>query len=441
MSTANISITDIEQQARDYIAALPTEQGNWLTQQRNAAAQHISDLGLPLRKQEDWRYTSVDPLLKQQFHATPSQETAINPDQIRQHFLPDEIAARLVFVDGLFHAGLSSLHADGLQISSLRQAMQDGRNDLLGGIGQLSGQPQHVFSALNFATMYDGMLLHIAADTRLQRPIELLHISTAAAQGRSINSRHLIRMEKHARATLFERYVSLEADTAYFNNLVLEIELAETAGLKHERVQNESAQAYHLCDLFIRLHEQAHYHGVNAAVGAAWSRTFVHNRFNQPGANCELDGLYLAGDKQLVDFHLDIDHAVPGCASRENFKGILYGAGRAVFDGLIRVQEQAQKSDAHLSNNNLILSRQAEIDTKPQLEILADDVKCSHGTTVGQLDAQAMFYLRSRGLNEQQARQLLSVGFAVDVLEQLDSDSLREQLTDLINARVSGKTA
>ena len=302
-------------------------------------------------------------------------------------------------------------------------------------MGSLSGVGEHGFSALNLATMQDGAVIQITAGQKLETPIELLHVATKAAAGRSLRPRHLVILEADASATLVERYLSLD-EVSYFNNLVCEVVLQERASLKHQRVQQESLQAYHLTELYIGLQAGAHYQGVSIALGGAWSRTTINNRFAAPGANCELDGLYLAGAGQLVDFHLDVDHAVPGCDSRENFKGILNGQGRAVFDGRILVREQAQKSSAHLSNANLMLSRKAEIDTKPQLEILADDVQCSHGTTVGQLDPLALFYLRSRGLNEDQARRLLCLGFAQEILDRFESESLREQLGEAIRQRV-----
>ncbi len=278
-------------------------------------------------------------------------------------------------------------------------------------------------------------MIRITAGQLLEKPIELLHVATKAAAGRTQRPRHLIILEADASATLVERYLALD-EVSYFNNLVCEIVLQERASLKHQRVQQESLQAYHLSEIYLGLAAEAHYQGVSAALGGAWSRTTINARFTAPGANCELDGLYLAGEGQLVDFHLDVDHAVPGCNSRENFKGILNGQGRAVFDGRILVREQAQQSNAHLSNANLMLSRKAEIDTKPQLEILADDVQCSHGTTVGQLDSEALFYLRSRGLNEDQARRLLCLGFAQEILDRFETESLREQLGEAIHQRL-----
>jgi Fe-S cluster assembly protein SufD len=237
------------------------------------------------------------------------------------------------------------------------------------------------------------------------------------------------------RANLVERYLSLD-DSACFNNIVSEISLGEGARLNHQRVQTENLKTYHLSDIYLDLNANAHYAGVYASVGAAWSRVSIHNRFSAENARCELDGLYMAGDGQLSDFHLDVDHSLPNCSSRENFRGILHGMGKAVFDGSIQVAKGAQKSEAHLHNANLMLSRSAEIDTKPQLKILADDVQCSHGTTIGQLDPDAIFYLRSRGLSEIEAKNLLSLGFAGEILDRFDCETVRSELEVLIKQRL-----
>jgi Fe-S cluster assembly protein SufD len=310
---------------------------------------------------------------------------------------------------------------------------------VLSSVGLVSGVGDHGFAALNLATMHDGAVIRIGAGVRLSQPIELLHVTTRGAEARALRSRHLLLLDEGASASLIERYLTLDNEVGCFNNLVCEIKLAKGARLIHQRVQMESAQTYHLSDLHLELAAQTCYQAVQVSLGGAWSRTSLRAGFAESGAVCELSGLYMVGDGQLTDIHLDVDHAVPHCDSRANFKGILHGAGKAVFDGSILVREQAQKSNAHLQDANLILSRQAEIDAKPQLVILADDVQCSHGATVGQLDPQAVFYLRSRGLDEQQARQLLCVGFASEILEQFESESLRRQLADLIRQTVERK--
>lgn len=424
-----------QQAAERYIESLPSQGGEWLAQQRRAAVTRFAEVGFPHAKLEAWKYTGVDGLLQQGFDAT-DEVRAYPRDAVVAQYLEEPVAGRLVFVDGVYRSELSACATAGVTIGSLRAAMANSDRPVLEAVGALSGMGDHGFAALNLATLRDGAVIRIAADTQMEQPIELLHVATKGAAGQALRTRHLIMLEADASANLIERYVALDDECAYFNNLVCEISLAERARLTHQRVQMESRRAYHLCDLHLGLQADARYHGINAAVGGAWSRTTIHNRFIDQGAGCELDGLYLAGDGQLVDFHLDVDHAVPRCESRENFRGILHGAGKAVFDGLIRVREQAQKSDAHLHNANLMLSRRAEVDTKPQLVILADDVQCSHGTSVGQLDPQMIFYMKSRGLDEQKARQLLCLGFAGEIVERFESEALREQLTEAIRQQV-----
>lgn len=428
------AVSEFQEATQHYIAGLPLDHGAWLTDHRWSAAMRFSDLGFPDKRQEAWRYTSVEGLLEQGF-VTSDSDREVAGTEFEHHFLDGPTAGRVVFVDGVFQPSLSDTHIPGVRISNLRSAMETSDLDILRSVGTLSGPGTHGFSALNMATMRDGALIRVSGGSRLDAPIDLISLSTSSASGRAMRPRHLVILEQGAQATLVERYMSLY-DGSYFNNLVCEVLLEEGARLVHQRVQQESLSAYHLADLHIGLQADASYRGVNLAIGGAWSRTMISNCFAAPGASCELHGLYLAGEGQLVDFHLDVDHAVPGCNSRENFKGILYGNGRAVFDGRILVRKQAQKSNAHLSNANLMLSRRAEADTKPQLEILADDVLCSHGTTVGQIDPQALFYLRSRGLSEERARRVLCLGFASEILEQFQSTGLQDHLAGLIQQKI-----
>jgi Fe-S cluster assembly protein SufD len=247
--------------------------------------------------------------------------------------------------------------------------------------------------------------------------------------------RHVIDLADGAEARIIERYVSL-GESLYCTNSVLEVSLGKGARLDHDRVQLESRNAYHITGFYLSQAEDSRYRGVNLGLGGAWARTDLVVRFAGEHADCDLKGLYLAGDGQVMDYHLDVNHAVPHCASREAFKGILYGKGRAVFDGDVRVEVDAQKSDAHLSNKNLILSRNAEIDTKPQLEILADDVKCSHGTTVGQIEPEMLFYLRSRGIAAPIARRMLCLGFAGEIIDALGTEALRAYVADEVGRRL-----
>ncbi|MET0028420.1 MAG: Fe-S cluster assembly protein SufD [Candidatus Thiodiazotropha sp.] len=418
-----------------YIDGLPRESGDWLLGQRQAAAQRFSDIGYPQSRQEAWKYTGIDGLLSHEFETVETDREFPRHAVIRQ-YLKEPVAGRLVFVDGEYQADLSEVQAPGLHLGSLRAAMASGDRQALSRVGILSGVGEHGFAALNLATLHDGAVIRVEEGVQIESPLELLHVTTRASEGCALRSRHLVILGADSSASLIERYISLDDSVSCFNNLVCEVSLARGARLNHQRVQLEGRQTYHLSEVHLGLEADAHYQGVQASLGGAWSRTLIHNQFNASGANCELDGLYMAGDGQLTDIHLDVDHAVPHCDSRENFKGILSGAGKAVFDGLIQVREQAQKSNAHLHNANLMLSRRAEIDTKPQLVILADDVQCSHGTTVGQLDSQALFYLRSRGLDPVRARHLMCLGFAGEIIDRFSSESLRETLNEVIRRKI-----
>ncbi|MGD9170561.1 MAG: Fe-S cluster assembly protein SufD [Candidatus Thiodiazotropha sp.] len=431
-----MSMANYRESAQRTIDSLAHDSGDWLIEQRRAALKRMTELGFPHARQEAWRYTSVEGLLHKEFtSATPVLDS---PHEIViDHMLNEPVTARLVFVDGIYHPGLSTgLEQPGLKVGNLRAAMARGDQTVLRTVGNLSGMGEHAFAAMNMATQQDGAVIQLSEGIRVEQPIELLHVTTGQSSGYAQQIRHLIALQENASATLIERYLSTGDDTDYFNNIVCEISLAQGASLNHQRVQQESRHAYHLCDFYLLLGQDARYQGVNAALGGAWSRTELHNRFSGEGAACEVDGLYLAGDGQLTDFHLDVEHSVPHCSSRENFKGILHGAGRAVFDGLIQVGVDSQKSQAHLHNANLMLSTQAEVDTKPQLVILADDVQCSHGTTVGQLDPQALFYLRSRGIDAQRARRLLCLGFASDIIDRFETASLRQQIGSELERRM-----
>ncbi|PUB87646.1 MAG: Fe-S cluster assembly protein SufD [gamma proteobacterium symbiont of Ctena orbiculata] len=416
------------QAAQTTIESLPGDSGDWLIPQRQAAVKQMLDLGIPHARQETWRYTSVDGLLSKELR--PNHRVSDRPvERLDIAPLEEPVAARLVFVDGSYSPELSTGGSQrGYRLGSLRSAMATGDQSVLRSVASLSGTGDHLFAAMNLACLQDGAVIQLSPGVVIEQPVELLHITTNRKGRHGQQIRHLIELDTDASVKLIERYLSVDDDSDYFNNIVCEISLAEDAEFRHERVQQESDAAYHLCRIHIDLGRNASYRGVTAALGGAWSRTELYNRFSGEGAAFEVDGLYAAGEGQLCDFHLKVDHAVPNCRSREAFKGVLHGAGRAVFDGLIQVKADSQKSEAHLHNANLMLSSRAEVDTKPQLVILADDVQCSHGTSVGQLDEQALFYLRSRGIDGHQARRILCLGFAGEILDRFATVSLREQI-------------
>ena len=415
-------------------AQLPGRGLEWLERRRGHAAEQFEALGFPTRKHEAWRYTSLDALLGENFAPVTEPFTALDDPDIDGLVSAEGDSYLLVIANGRLVPGLSRLHGlpAGVRVQSLQEALASDPERLSGWLGRAAGEPRHAFSALNSALLNDGLFVNVQAGCMVDKPIEVLFLSLALDDAILSQPRSLVVLEAGASATLVERYAS-PGRSVYFNNALVEVLLQEDARLQHYRVQEESLNAYHLSALHVRLAGDSDYAGTNLALGGAWSRTECSVEFGAGGARSELKGLYLVGDRRFADFHLDVRHSVADCASREQFKGIVLGRGRAVFDGRILVDRDAQRSDAHLSNANLLLSRSAEVDTKPQLEIYADDVKCSHGTSVGQLDPQQLFYLRSRGIREADARQMLCLGFAAEILEGCTVAGLQE----LVQTRLS----
>lgn len=416
---------------------LPGSGLDWLEAERNNALARVRAEGVPSARQEGWRYTGLKTLVEQPFLRYAEPVTGVEEEDLEEVLVPGLDAHRVVLVNGRFVAGLSSLGAlpAGVRAGSLREILESDPDAVADRLTKVAGDGAHVFSALNTAGMDDGFVLLVGGGALVERPIELVHLSVGMDEPRVAQPRHLVVLEEGAQASLIERYVSL-GESLYCTNSVLELSLGRAAVLRHQRIQLESANAFHITGVYLRQGAGSRYLGVNVGLGAAWARTDLVVRFAGQHAECDLKGLYLAGDKQVMDHHLDIDHQVPHCSSRETFKGVLYGKGRAVFDGRIHVAVDAQKTDAQLSNKNLLLSRNAEIDTKPQLEIHADDVKCSHGTTVGQIDPQMLFYLRSRGISAPLARRMLCLGFAGEIIEALGPEPLREYVAEQVGRRL-----
>ncbi|HEY9198426.1 MAG TPA: Fe-S cluster assembly protein SufD [Gammaproteobacteria bacterium] len=471
----NASLEQVPEQLRqplqhfqDLIAAgaagLPGRGSDWLDMQRVFAVKEFLQHGFPTRADEEWRYTSLERVLDQPWslRTLPSAAADFTTDTLSSLSLTDKAAARLVFLDGRWNPALSELPAAaapelrtgshtglraGLRIGSLRNALETEPDTLADWLGQAVLQTQDPgraepftlpsFAAFNTALLDDGAWIRIPAGLHLDGPIELIYLCTAEnGDTPVVQPRNLIVLEDGAAATVVEHYAGQHTG-AYFTNALTEVLLGDGAQLEHVRLQDESPGARHLSNIYLRQGAASRYRGYHVSLGALWSRTEFHNPMAAEQAHCALDGLYIAGDRQLTDVHLDIDHAVPECSSRERFKGVLIGRGRAVFDGRIRVRVDAQKTDAQLSNDNLLLSRDAEIDTKPQLEIYADDVKCSHGTTVGQLEPAQIFYLRARGIGLAAAQRMLCMGFATELLEGCSVAGLRDRVEQRLAQRLN----
>jgi Fe-S cluster assembly protein SufD len=420
----------IEQHYRDRVAAIqPHLFGHdlpWLLNSRDTAISTFNELAFPDRKQEPWRYTSPSSLLGHRFQPATEAFEALHMPDIEEFLLEDVDTHRLVFANGRFNPVLSDvegLPAD-VSITSLCLAIQDRSDQLALWLGKLARNGRDAFTAMNGAEMNDGLFIHVPDGQIVEKPIEVLFLTVGLTEAIVFQPRNLIVLGQGARATLVERYAS-SGTSLYFNNGISETVLEQGANLQHYRLQVESQNAYHLHTNFVALAADSAYNSSGYSLGGCWSRSDTELRFAAEGAQAELSGLFTVGDRQLNDMRLNIDHAVPGCHSESNYRGLLYGAGKGVFDGRIVVGVDAQQTQAHLNNANLLLTRKAEIDTKPQLEIYADDVKCSHGTTVGQLEESQLFYMRSRGIAADEAQRMLSLGFAEEILDRCSIGPLR----------------
>jgi Fe-S cluster assembly protein SufD len=413
----------------------------WLREIHGHGCEAIAELPVPNRKQEAWRYTSIEGLLQQELTPALAPTRTWTYEELEPWIGPAEDVYRLVFVNGQCIPRLASRLElpTGVTLGSLRAALGTDPELLATWLNHTQAHTDHLFSALNTALIHDGLLLHIAAGVQLDRPIEVIYLNLEQDKPMLTQPRNLVVLQAGARAMLVERYIGTEA-SVYFHNQVSELVLREHASLKHYRLQEESMAAWHLASLYLSQDGHSHYQGTSLSFGGRWARTEYQVRFRHEASRCDLNGLYTVGKGQLADFHLDVRHSVPGCTSRECFKGILYGKGRAVFDARILVDKQAQHSDAQLRNDNLMLVRDAEVDTKPQLEIYADDVQCSHGTTVGQLDPQQVFYLRSRGIDTESARRMLCLGFAGEVIDSIELPELREHVAGRLAATIRALT-
>lgn len=388
--------------------------------------------GLPGKKQEDWKYTSLWQLGQEQFVYQLS-EHSLDADTIDRLALVSH-AYRLVIVDGVFQPELSRL--EGLPQGVTLQAISGLDDDIAEQINQQIDLEKPGFNALNTMLFSEGLYLHITKDVVLSQPIELIVVNAGKTANLAVHLRHLVRLEAGAKATLVEHYVSADATASGLNDIVTEVALAQDAQLEHYKLQHESVATYHIATMAAQQAAGSHWHNANISLGAKLARNDVHSRLEGEAAHVSMSGLYLVAGDQHVDNHTRIDHSVAHTSSDEVYKGVLDEKSHAVFNGKVFVHKDAQKTDANQSNHNLLLSRGCEIDTKPEMEIYADDVKCGHGSTVGQIDMDQLFFLRARGLDEVAARSLLTFAFAVDVLERLPSDELKQALSTVIEQRL-----
>ncbi len=414
---------------------------------RDDAFRCFDRLGFPNTRLEDWRFTNIAPITETPFQA---QAAAGGLDRgiLDTLHLPRSGGPELVFVNGHFSPELSAASGlpPGVRVRSLAAAvagdaggLDAAEADSLGAVaahlGRLARFENHAFTALNTAFLRDGAVIEVDGGVVFERPIHLLFVSSSGAVPVLSQPRVLLVAGASSEVRVVESHAGV-GDTPYLSNTVTEVAVADNAVVDHYTVVRQADDAFHVGTLAVRLGRASNFSSHAITAGGAIVRNEAGVVLGGEGGECTLNGLYLANGRQLIDNQTTIDHAMPHCDSHELYKGILDGRSRAVFNGKIIVRLDAQKTDAKQSNKALLLSEDAQITTKPQLEIFADDVKCTHGATVGQLDADSLFYLRSRALSEAQARQLLIHAFAADLLGHIKVEAIRRQLDALLLERL-----
>jgi Fe-S cluster assembly protein SufD len=409
----------------------------WLLPLRKAGLARFDELGLPTLRDEDWRFTNIAPIARLPFRPAFEPTDGVTADTLARLTFAGIPGPRLVFVNGHFVPALSApgpLPA-GVKAGSLAAALASDAGWLAQHLGRYASNPDNGFAALNQAFFLDGGFVHVPAGTVVTEPVQFIYVATAQQSGTTFHPRNLVVAEADSRVTILESYVA-PGGTGYFTNAVTELFAGDGARVEFVKFQDEAADAFHVAAFHGEFGRASNVSVHSFALGAKLARNNIRTRLAGEGLECILNGLYLTRGDQLADHHMIVEHAQPHCASHEYFNGILDDKSKGVFHGRILVQPVAQKTDAKQTNKNLLLSDDATVDTKPQLEIYADDVKCTHGATVGQLNDESIFYLRSRGLSPETARRMLIHAFAGEIIARIRHDAAREELDKLVWERL-----
>lgn len=405
----------------------------WL---QTAAAQNALAAGeLPTRKTEQWKYSPISPLLQQDYLAH-SAEGSPDPGCAHERLadLPD--ACRIVLVNGVLDHSLSNfgaLEEQGI-ISLFSKASPEQQDLIKGHLGSAYAASAHLFSAFNDSTLSEGILVHAPAMQKLAQPLYLVYLGTSQTQPATAQTRVLLVAEPGAELQLIEHFDSCGNQANLFHNHVAEVILQPNARLQHLRVQVEEEGLIAINGLHVRLSRDSHYEQHQISFGSQLRRNDINISFGGENAHSEISGVFLTKHQMHVDNHITLEHAKPHCTSNTNVKGFVTDESRAVFNGRIHIHKHAQKTEAHLNNRNLLLSKKAELNTKPELEIYADDVKCSHGATIGQLDDQSLFYFQSRGIDKATAEAMLCLGFVNEKVAQIPEPAIQALVADRLAA-------
>jgi Fe-S cluster assembly protein SufD len=409
----------------------------WLTEIRRAGMERFREIGFPTVRDDAWKYTNVKPIREVPFETAPESGPTAAPR------LPDTVAEKeeiqIVFINGRYSSALSSVSTvpDGLEVKSLKEVLGERPEWAEPHLGRIAGDG-NAFAAINAAFLDDGAFVRLPARTAVERPIHLIFLSEPVFGPTVSHPRNLVIAEPGSQAALVETYIGAEL---YFTNAVTEVVLGEGAVLDFSKLERESEAAFHVATIAVSQGRDSNFTSHSISLGGALARNDLNVRLDAEGADCTLNGLFLGSGSQLLDNHTLIDHAKPHGTSRELYKGILDGKSRGIFHGTIIVRPDAQKTDAMQTNKNLLLSKEALVNSEPALRIFADDVKCRHGSTIGQLDAAAMFYLRSRGIGESEARDLLVYAFASDVASRIRVAPLRSLVERQLGLRLQRESA
>jgi len=409
-------------------------QPKWLAPVRKAGLASFAEAGFPTLNDEDWRFTNVAPIAKLNFSL--AGQAAVNgaESKVLDESVFTQLGGhRLVFVNGFFSAKLSSIKpvTGGVRIESLAAALAKDAALIEKHLGKYAHTASNSFAAMNQAFFSDGAFVFVPEGVAVAEPVQLIYISSAKQSGETILPRNLVIAGANSKLTVVESYVST-GNVAYFTNAVTEILAGDNATVEHIKLQDEATSAYHIATIAGEFGRASNVSVHSFALGAKLSRNNIRTKLAGEGLECILNGLYLTKDEQLADHHMIVEHAEPHCASHEYFNGILDDKSKGVFHGRILVRQIAQKTDAKQTNKNLLLSDEATADTKPQLEIYADDVKCTHGATIGQLNDESVFYLRSRGLSTETAKRMLVHAFAGEIIERIKCEPAREVIDKLV---------
>jgi len=403
---------------------------------RRKAIEQFEKLGFPTTKHEEWRFTNISPLTRIQF--TPAYQVEaqeISEEQFNKISIKRLNGIKLIFINGKYSEKLSDKSfPKGIEISSLAHILQNENTSLHKIIEHFANIENNSFTSLNTSFLLEGVFIQIHANIEINEPIYLVYITTDTKTPLIIHPRNIIMVAKNSKASIIEHYISTE-NNSNFTNAVSEIRLDENAVLEHNKIQTESNNAFHIGSTYIEQLSKSKFTSNSIMIGGSLVRNNIYATLNGEETECTLNGLSLASGNQLIDNHTSIDHAKPNCSSREFYKAILDGKARGVFNGKIYVRKDSQKTDSKQTNKTLLLSDEATMNTKPQLEIFADDVKCTHGAAIGYLDSDSLFYLRSRGISENIARDILTYAFANDIIERITIEPIQEYLHNILFSR------